>query len=153
MTKKKEQVQIISQEQLAEGIFSMWIRTEAAKSAKPGQFLSMYTNDGTKLLPRPISICEADAERNTLRIVYRVVGAGTEEFSRLKEGDTVDILGVLGNGFPLDQVREDQTAFLMGGGIGVPPILELSKRLGCKSIVAKFCTMGSKQLCSAMRLM
>ena len=50
------------------------------------------------------------------------MGAGTEEFSRLKEGDTVDILGVLGNGFPLDQVREDQTAFLMGGGIGVPPI-------------------------------
>ena len=58
MTKKIEQVQIISQEQLAEGIFSMWIRTEAAKSAKPGQFLSMYTNDGTKLLPRPIRICE-----------------------------------------------------------------------------------------------
>src|SRR5699024_474348 len=60
MTKKKEQVQIISQEQLAEGIFSMWICTEAAKTAKPGQFLSMYTNDGTKLLPRPISICEID---------------------------------------------------------------------------------------------
>ena len=58
MEKKKEQATVLSQEMLADGIFSMWIRTEAAASAKPGQFISMYTTDASKLLPRPISICE-----------------------------------------------------------------------------------------------
>ena len=58
--KKKEMALVVSQEQIAAGIFSMWLRTEAAETAKPGQFISMYTNDGTKLLPRPISICEID---------------------------------------------------------------------------------------------
>ena len=50
--RKKETALVVSQEQLADNIFSMWIQTEAAASAKPGQFISMYTNDGTKLLPR-----------------------------------------------------------------------------------------------------
>ena len=61
-TKKKEQAKVVSQEQLADGIFSLWLETEAAGSARPGQFISMYTNDGSKLLPRPISICEIDKE-------------------------------------------------------------------------------------------
>ena len=130
--KRKEQARVLAQKQLAPGIYDCLLETTLAKEAKPGQFIALYPKDKSTLLPRPISICEADAEKDTLRIVYRVVGAGTEEFSRLKEGDTVDILGVLGNGFPLDQVREDQTAFLMGGGIGVPPILELAKRLSCR---------------------
>lgn len=141
MTKKKEQVQIISQEQLAEGIFSMWIRTEAAKAAKPGQFLSMYTNDGTKLLPRPISICEIDREGGALRVVYRVTGenTGTEQFSRMKAGDSLFIVGPLGNGFPLKEAK-GKKAFLMGGGIGVPPILEVAKELDCgkKQIIAGY---------------
>ena len=86
--KRKENAAVISQEKLAEGIYSMWIRTEASKSAKPGQFISVYTNDGSKLLPRPISICEIDKEEGKLRIVYRVTGrnTGTEQFSRLDEG-------------------------------------------------------------------
>ena len=141
MTKKKEQVQIISQEQLAEGIFSMWICTEAAKEAKPGQFLSMYTNDGTKLLPRPISICEIDREGGALRVVYRVTGenTGTEQFSRMKAGESLFIIGPLGNGCPLEEAK-GKKAFLMGGGIGVPPILELAKELDCekKQIIAGY---------------
>ena len=141
MTRKKEQVQIISQEQLAEGIFSMWIQTEAAKAAKPGQFISMYTNDGTKLLPRPISICEIDREGGALRVVYRVTGehTGTEQFSRMKAGDNLFIVGPLGNGFPLERAK-GKKAFLMGGGIGVPPILELAKELDCgkKQIIAGY---------------
>lgn len=132
MTKKKEQVQVISQCSLAEGIFSMWIRTDAAQSARPGQFVSMYTNDGTKLLPRPISICEIDREKNALRVVYRVTGehTGTEQFSRMKAGDQLSVIGPLGNGFPLEKA-EGKRVFLMGGGIGVPPILELSKQMDC----------------------
>lgn len=139
--KKKEQAVVISQEQLADGIYSMWIRMEASRAAKPGQFLSLYTNDGTKLLPRPISICEIDAENGSLRVVYRVTGerTGTESFSRMKAGDTIPVIGPLGNGFPLERAA-GKKVFLMGGGIGVPPILELAKQLECeeKQILAGY---------------
>lgn len=141
MTKKKEQVKVISQVREADGIFSMWIQTEAARSAKPGQFISMYTNDGTKLLPRPISICEIDREKPALRVVYRVTGTGTgtEQFSQMKEGDAFYVIGPLGNGFPIEKA-EGRQVFLMGGGIGVPPILELAKELTCekKQIIAGY---------------
>lgn len=128
--RKKENAVVISQEMLADGIFSMWLRTEASQTAVPGQFISMYTNDGTKLLPRPISICEIDKAEGALRVVYRVTGenTGTKQFSECKPGDTIPVIGPLGNGFPLDKA-EGKKAFLMGGGIGVPPILELSKQL------------------------
>lgn len=128
--RKKENAVVISQEMLADGIFSMWLRTEASQTAVPGQFISMYTNDGTKLLPRPISICEIDKAEGALRVVYRVTGenTGTKQFSECRPGDTVPVIGPLGNGFPLDKA-EGKKAFLMGGGIGVPPILELSKQL------------------------
>ena len=133
MNRKKENAVVISQEMLADGIFSMWLRTEAAQMAVPGQFISMYTNDGTKLLPRPISICEIDKEKGALRVVYRVTGeqTGTKQFSEMKAGDTIPVIGPLGNGFPLEKA-EGKKAFLMGGGIGVPPILELSKQLNCE---------------------
>ena len=131
--REKELAVVCSQEQLAEGIFSMWIRTKAAMTAVPGQFLSMYTNDKSKLLPRPISICEIDREKGMIRVVYRVTGehTGTEEFSRMREGDTLPVIGPLGNGFPLEEAR-GRKAFLIGGGIGVPPILELAKQINCE---------------------
>lgn len=131
--RKRETVTVVSQEQLADGIFSMWIQTEAAKTARPGQFISMYTNDGSKLLPRPISICEIDTETSKLRVVYRVAAekTGTEQFSKMKAGDTLPIIGPLGNGFPLE-AGKGKRAFLIGGGIGVPPILELAKQLDCE---------------------
>lgn len=138
--RKKETALVVSQEQLADNIFSMWIQTEAAASAKPGQFISMYTNDGTKLLPRPISICEIDKANGRLRVVYRVTGekTGTKEFSEMKAGDTIPVVGPLGNGFPLEKA-EGKKVFLMGGGIGVPPILELAKQLNCeKQIVVGY---------------
>ena len=136
----KELAVVVSQEQLAEHIFSMWIETKASQEAKPGQFISMYTNDGTKLLPRPISICEIDKEQGRLRVVYRVTGdkTGTKEFSQLKVGDVIPVIGPLGNGFPLEKAK-GKKAFLMGGGIGVPPILELAKQLECeKQIVVGY---------------
>ena len=138
--RKKEIAIVVSQEQVADNIFSMRLQTEASGAAKPGQFISMYTNDGTKLLPRPISICEIDKVNGRLRVVYRVTGekTGTKEFSALKAGDTVPVIGPLGNGFPLEKA-EGKKAFLMGGGIGVPPILELAKQLNCeKQIVVGY---------------
>ena len=133
MTKQKENAVVYSQEQLADGIYSMWISTQAAASAKPGQFISMYTTDGSKLRPRPISICEIDKENGRLRVVYRVTGpkTGTEEFSKLKAGDIIPVIGPLGNGFPYEKA-EGKKVFLMGGGIGVPPILELAKQMNCE---------------------
>ena len=133
MAKQKENAVVASQEQLADGIYSMWIQTQAADTAKPGQFISMYTTDGSKLLPRPISICEIDRTRGMLRVVYRVTGenTGTEQFSKLKSGDTIPVIGPLGNGFPYEKA-EGKKVFLMGGGIGVPPILELAKQMKCE---------------------
>ena len=133
MNKTKEQAVVVSQEELAPGIFSLYLKTKAAENAKPGQFVSVYTKDPSKLLPRPISICEINKKHGPLRLVYRVTGekTGTKEFSELKAGDTVPVIGPLGNGFPLEKAA-GKKAFLMGGGIGVPPILELAKQLKCE---------------------
>ncbi|MDD3252573.1 MAG: dihydroorotate dehydrogenase electron transfer subunit [Lachnospiraceae bacterium] len=129
MEKTKLTAKVVSQEALTEDIFSMWIQAEpVAKAAKPGQFISVYTNDASKLLPRPISLCEVDKAQGRVRIVYRVVGAGTDEFSTYQAGDDITILGPLGNGF----TKKNKKAFLIGGGIGIPPMLELAKQLDCE---------------------
>lgn len=125
MGKIKECAVVISHEKLATDIYSMWINTNIAKEAKPGQFISVYTKNEAKLLPRPISICEIDDKKTALRIVYRKAGKGTEEFSKYRSGASVNILGPLGNGFPIC----DEKAILIGGGIGIPPMLELAKAL------------------------
>lgn len=128
--KYRERAVVLSQEELGGQIFSMWLQTvQIASAAVPGQFISVYSNDSGRMLPRPISICETDRERRAVRIVYRVAGKGTEEFSRCRAGDEFDILGPLGNGFPLERCGRGQRAFLIGGGIGVPPMVQLSKEL------------------------
>lgn len=135
--REKERAVVVSQEKIATDIYSLWLHAEAAVTAKAGQFISMYTNDSGKLLPRPISICEIDKESKQLRVVYRVTGenTGTEQFSKLVAGDEIEILGPLGNGFPL----KEKKAFLIGGGIGIPPMLELAKQLNAeKQIVVGY---------------
>lgn len=114
------------------GIFEMYIKTKAAESALPGQFVMVYPKSAATILPRPISICEV-IDKSVLRLVYRVAGAGTGEFSKYKSGDEVRILGPVGNGFPLDRAI-GKRALLMGGGIGVPPILQLSKEISAKEV-------------------
>ena len=84
MEKKKEQAKVLSQEMLADGIYSLWIETEAARTARPGQFVSVYTTDASKLLPRPISICEIDKEAKKLRLVYRVTGEKNKAVLRIE---------------------------------------------------------------------
>lgn len=133
--KIKECCTVISQECIAKDIYSMWIYTKAiAREAKPGQFVSVYTKDASRLLPRPISLCEIDREKDALRIVYRIAGDGTREFSRLRAGDTIDILGPLGNGFPLEEAK-GKRVMLMGGGIGIPPMLETAKAIQGEKII------------------
>ena len=105
MAKLKMTSRIISQEMISPDIYSMWLSAkEIAEQAAPGQFISLYCEDSGRILPRPISICEIDKEKGALRIVYRIAGAGTTEFSQKKR------------------------VFLMGGGIGIPPMLETAKQ-------------------------
>ena len=127
MAKVKMTAAVTLQEQLAADIYDMRIKApEIAETAVPGQFVSLYSKDGARILPRPISLCGIDKEKGELRLVYRIAGEGTKEFSGLAAGDTIDVLGPLGNGFPL---KAGKKAFLIGGGIGVPPMLELAKAL------------------------
>ena len=114
--KTREICTVVSQESIGAGIYSMWIQTDRiAADAKPGQFVSLYTNDKSKILPRPISLCEIDKENGRLHLVYRVTGqgTGTDEFSQMKAGDTIPVLGPLGNGFPVEKA-EGKKVFLMG---------------------------------------
>lgn len=127
MAKIKMTAELTAQTRLAADIYDMRIKApEIAEEAAAGQFVSLYTEDGAKLLPRPISLCGIHRESGELRLVYRIAGAGTREFSSLKAGDKVDVLGPLGNGFPIITGKK---AFLIGGGIGIPPMLELAKAL------------------------
>ncbi len=131
MSKIKMTANVIKQEMIAHDIHSLWIQAEEiAAQARAGQFLSVYTKDASKLLPRPISICEIDREAGALRLVYRIAGGGTREFAGYRAGGTVTVLGPLGNGFP--EIAADRHAFLIGGGIGIPPMLELAKELSCE---------------------
>lgn len=136
--KYKETAEIIEQTKIATNIYSMWLRTEAiAGEAVPGQFVSLYSRDESRMLPRPISICQIDRERGSIRLVYRIAGKGTREFSACEPGDSLEILGPLGNGFPLK--KDYQKVFLIGGGIGIPPMVELARELpGEKLLVAGY---------------
>lgn len=140
--KKKETAKVLSQKMIAPDIYDLWLETDLAESAGCGQFIGVYPKNGAMLLPRPISICQVkraagqpagweDAQNghvSALRLVYRIAGKGTAEFSSLKAGDEVEVLGVLGNGFPVEDAAGKKVV-LMGGGIGIPPMLQLAKEL------------------------
>lgn len=131
--KVMEHAIIIRQEEIATEVYSMWLRTEQiAELSKPGQFVALYCEDGSRLLPRPISICEVDRADRAIRLVYRIAGKGTEEFSGYHTGEQLRVVGPLGNGYP----KKSKRALLLGGGIGIPPMLQLAKELDCeKNIV------------------
>ena len=127
--KYRETATVLGCGEIAPQIFSLRLKTDIiAAAAVPGQFVSVYSNDSARLLPRPISVCEADGNSGVLRLVFRIAGKGTREFSMLHEGMRVDLAGPLGNGFPLEEAA-GKRVILTGGGIGIPPMLETAKRL------------------------
>ena len=126
--KMKKEAKVLSQSILAEGIYDMWLETPMAGDVKPGQFVGVYPVNKSTLLPRPISICEVSKERSAIRLVYRVVGSGTAEFALYQPDDYIMILGPLGNGFPLEKAA-GKNVVVIGGGIGIPPLLGTAKGL------------------------
>lgn len=128
---------------------------EIASKAEPGQFVHVLCG-GDTYLRRPISICDVTDNRY-LRFVFEVRGKGTERLASAAVGDMLDILGPLGNGFPTDPIGTDGDIVLLGGGIGIFPLLNLAKRLpkrpkimlgfrnaGCAVMTEEFARVGDE---------
>lgn len=123
---------ITEKNRLKENIFDFTVRCpEMAAKTKPGQFLHILCG-GSAYLRRPISVCEVK-NGEEIRFIFQVRGKGTEELSKSEIGESLDILGPLGNGFRLD--NSGGIAALVGGGIGIFPLLELAKQLGKRTVV------------------
>lgn len=114
---------ILSNKPLTKDIWEMKLEGETSHITAPGQFINIQL-DGF-YLRRPISICDFDDK--TVKIIYKVVGHGTEVMAKLEEGGSLDILCGLGNGF--DTSKSGKKAVLIGGGVGVPPMYNLCKKL------------------------
>lgn len=123
---------ILKKIQLTNDIFDVTVNAAAfAKFAQPGQFAQIYVPG--KTLRRPISICEIDRAAGTLRFVFQIRGEGTAQLAQIQEGETLDLLAPLGSGFSLGDLN--RRAVFVGGGIGVPPLLEAAKAFGKNAVV------------------
>lgn len=123
---EQTEFRIISNEKIAKNTYKMVLAGSTDAIRKPGQFVNIKI-DGF-FLRRPISVC--DCADGTLIIIYKVVGSGTLEMSRMQKGMKLDILTGLGNGF--DTSKSGQSPLLIGGGVGVPPLYML-----CKTLIAE----------------
>ena len=123
--------EVLRRVQTAENTFDYTVLVpKLAEVAQPGQFAHIYVPG--KTLRRPISICDIDKKNGTLRFVFQIRGAGTEQLSKFEVGDKMDILAPLGHGFTFDPNAHN---LFIGGGIGVPPMLELAKELDCEKTI------------------
>jgi dihydroorotate dehydrogenase electron transfer subunit len=128
---KQERMHVVEQKEIAHNIFELTLSGELVQEMNdPGQFVHIRVSDSYEpLLRRPISISSINRERNQFSMIYRAEGRGTSLLSLKIPGQEVDVLGPLGNGFPVHEALEGETVVLVGGGIGVPPLYELSQRL------------------------
>ncbi|MCA1030006.1 dihydroorotate dehydrogenase electron transfer subunit [Bacillus timonensis] len=136
---KKELMKVVSQKHIAENIYELTLQGDLVdEMEKPGQFVHIKVSSHLDpILRRPISISTILKDKKQFKMIYRKEGLGTRVLSEKKQDDFVDVLGPLGNGFSIDETEPGGTALLIGGGIGVPPLYELSKQLknkGCKVI-------------------
>lgn len=128
------QMQIVENVRIAKDTYRMSLASFEMdlKRFTPGCFVHIKIGDGAYLLRRPISLYEIDFEKGHVRIIYKVLGKGTEILSGLGIGEELNILGPLGSGFPIQD--ESKSVLLVGGGVGVPPLYELGKRLKKKGV-------------------
>lgn len=119
---KQDIYKILSNEKIAENVYKMVLEGDTQYITAPGQFVNLLIKD--KFLRRPISICDCDDK--TITIIYKVVGEGTEIMSRMSEGENLDALTGLGNGY---EISASAKPLLIGGGVGVPPMYMLAKKL------------------------
>ena len=110
-------------ERIAENTFEMHLSGDTAEITHPGQFVNIKLSGF--FLRRPISVC--DWSENTLTLIYKAVGKGTEQMSRMKRGEALDVLTALGNGYTTE--KSGARPLLLGGGAGVPPMFALAKKL------------------------
>lgn len=131
---KQERMTVVVQQPIAKNIFELTVEGSlAGEMAEPGQFVHIRVADSFEpLLRRPISIASIDKEKNQFTMIYRAEGRGTQILADKRAGDKIDVLGPLGHGFPVEQA--EKKAFLIGGGIGVPPLYELAKQLNSRGI-------------------
>lgn len=131
---KQERMQVIKQQEIARHIFELTVQGALANEmAEPGQFVHIRVADSFEpLLRRPISVASIDLEASQFTMIYRAEGRGTGLLAEKKPGDTLDVLGPLGHGFPVE--KAEKKAYLIGGGIGVPPLYELAKQLNARGI-------------------
>lgn len=117
---------VVKVDLIADWLFELYVRCPAiAQSAKPGQFVLIRPQGFP--LRRPIAVCETDSGNGIVRFVIGIRGDGTKKLADLSEKDWVDVMGPLGNGFSLNR---DQKCVFIGGGLGVPPLLEAAKQSG-----------------------
>lgn len=114
---------IIENKIIAKSVYKMTLRGDTSAITRAGQFVNIQL-DGL-YLRRPISVC--DCEKDTLTLIYKVVGHGTEQMSRMQAGETLLILTGLGNGY--DTSLSGEMPLLLGGGVGVPPLYLLARKL------------------------
>ncbi|MDM5189590.1 dihydroorotate oxidase B electron transfer subunit [Bacillus sp. DX4.1] len=133
---QKQNMVVVNQIEIAKNIYELVLQGDLVQQMnEPGQFVHIKVAEGiTPLLRRPISICNVDQEKNEFTMLYRAEGQGTKTLAKKKQGELVDVLGPLGHGFPVEEAEAGQTALLVGGGIGVPPLYELSQRLVAKGV-------------------
>ena len=112
-----------SNQQLAKNVYKATFSGDCSAITASGQFVNFVI--GSNYLRRPISVC--DYSDNEFTVIYKVVGKGTEELSKAKVGDKFDVLVGLGNGYNLD--LSGDKPLLIGGGVGVPPMYNLAKKL------------------------
>ena len=120
---KQSIFQIISNEALTESVYKMTLSGDTSAITAPGQFVNIQLEG--MFLRRPISVCDYDD--STLTIIYKVVGKGTKAMSAMAPGEKLDILTGLGNGY--DLTLSGAHPVLIGGGVGVPPMYNLAKKL------------------------
>lgn len=128
---KKNIYTIVSNELIAKNVYKMVLKGDTKYITKPGQFINIEL--AGKYLRRPISVCDFD--RNSITIIYKVVGSGTEQMSRMKKSEKLDVLTGLGNGFSIE--KGGREPLLVGGGVGVPPLYYLAKKLIATGLTPK----------------